>query len=90
MELAAATSLVADCVRDRVRDELDPVRASLAALAAAAVHVHSADQGLQLHGGYGYMREYAIAGVFADAASVRAEVGGGMVTHDQIATAIGM
>jgi acyl-CoA dehydrogenase len=39
--------------------------------AAAEAHWRSVDQGLQLHGGYGYMREYRIALAYADAAMVR-------------------
>jgi acyl-CoA dehydrogenase len=39
--------------------------------AAAEAHWRSVDEGLQLHGGYGYMREYPIALAYADAAMVR-------------------
>jgi acyl-CoA dehydrogenase len=39
--------------------------------AAAEAHWHSVDEGLQLHGGYGYMREYPIALAYADATMLR-------------------
>jgi alkylation response protein AidB-like acyl-CoA dehydrogenase len=39
--------------------------------AAAEAHWRSVDQGLQLHGGYGYMREYPIALAYADATMLR-------------------
>jgi acyl-CoA dehydrogenase len=39
-----------------------------AALARSfVVHDKAVDQGMQLHGGYGYMLEYPIAHAFADA-----------------------
>lgn len=36
-------------------------------LAATQAFRDAADVGMQLHGGYGYMREYPISGIFADA-----------------------
>lgn len=68
-ELVAASALVERCL-----DEDDEgIRASAAAaavLVAQQVHTRAVDQGLQLHGGYGYMREYPIAHAFADARQV--------------------
>ncbi|MCV7032523.1 acyl-CoA dehydrogenase family protein [Mycobacterium sherrisii] len=50
--------------------ERDPARAAAARLVAAAAHRHNTDVGLQIHGGYGYMREYPIAQCYADAAAL--------------------
>jgi acyl-CoA dehydrogenase len=44
-----------------------PARAAAAAIAATELHARAVDEGLQLHGGYGYMREYPISLAFADA-----------------------
>lgn len=61
-------------------------------IAASALHARAVDQGLQLHGGYGYMREYPIARAYADAGLIalltRLEPEGfvadamGLPTHD--------
>lgn len=47
--------------------ELSANGAAPLVLAATETFRNVADAGLQLHGGYGYMREYPISGTFADA-----------------------
>ena len=47
--------------------ELDAVTAAMAKLWTTETLGKVADQCLQLHGGYGYMKEYAIASLWADA-----------------------
>jgi acyl-CoA dehydrogenase len=46
---------------------LSATEAAPLVLAATETFRAAADAGLQLHGGYGYMREYPISGAFADA-----------------------
>ena len=46
---------------------LSAIEAAPLVLSAAQTFRDAADAGLQLHGGYGYMQEYPISGVFADA-----------------------
>lgn len=65
-------------------------RAAAARLAAAAAHRCNADIGLQLHGGYGYMREYPIAQCYADAAVLTAVPVVGTRNEDELATGIGL
>jgi acyl-CoA dehydrogenase len=67
VSLDAASHLVATCVRSRCAGPIAPARACAAVIAATDVHARAVDEGLQLHGGYGYMREYPIAQAFADA-----------------------
>ena len=55
------------CIERMISGELDQVTASMAKWWTAAKQVETADECLQLHGGYGYMREYEIARRFVDA-----------------------
>jgi acyl-CoA dehydrogenase len=64
--LDAAACLVENCVRSRRAGSISPARACAAVIAATDLHARAVDEGLQLHGGYGYMREYPIAQAFAD------------------------
>jgi acyl-CoA dehydrogenase len=55
------------CVERVLRGELDQVTASMAKYWTTDKQCETADECLQLHGGYGYMREYEIARRFVDA-----------------------
>lgn len=46
-------------------------QAAAARVAAVEILLTAADEGMQLHGGYGYMREYPIAHAFADARALQ-------------------
>jgi acyl-CoA dehydrogenase len=70
-ELAAATTYIDECLATRSRGVLEATGAAAARLITAALHDRAVDQGLQLHGGYGYMREYPIAQAFANARFLR-------------------
>jgi acyl-CoA dehydrogenase len=56
-----------------------PHRAAALALGAGDLLSRAADQALQLHGGYGYMREYPIAQAFADSRYFRLVSGTGEI-----------
>lgn len=66
-ELAGLTVFVDSCVQQRGLGVLDVADAAAARLTASRVCGQAVDQSLQLHGGYGYMREYPISHAFADA-----------------------
>lgn len=66
-ELASVTAFVDSCVHARSIGALDVADAAAARLTANRVCGQAVDQSLQLHGGYGYMREYPISHAFADA-----------------------
>jgi acyl-CoA dehydrogenase len=70
-ELASATTYVDQCVAALGAQTLTPAQAAAARYTAAALHDRTVDQSLQLHGGYGYMREYPIAAAYADARFLR-------------------
>ena len=55
------------CIERVISGELDQVTAAIAKWWTTAKQVETADECLQLHGGYGYMREYEIARRFVDA-----------------------
>lgn len=66
-QLAVVGSFIDQCLVQRANGPLVAAQTAAAKLAASKLIQISADQGLQLHGGYGYMREYPIAQAFADA-----------------------
>lgn len=70
-ELAAARGLVDSALTGTVSGMTAAALAASARVVAASVHDRVVDQGMQLHGGYGYMREYPIAHAFGDARFLR-------------------
>jgi alkylation response protein AidB-like acyl-CoA dehydrogenase len=66
-DVEIAKVFVDDCVSNHVRHQLTAVRAAMAKYWCTELQVRVADRCLQLHGGYGYMREYAVSRAFADA-----------------------
>jgi alkylation response protein AidB-like acyl-CoA dehydrogenase len=66
-EIDLGTTYVDRCVADLVADELDPVDAAKAKWWSTELHGRVLDRCVQLHGGYGYMHEYAVARAWADA-----------------------
>ena len=62
---------VDQCLREHVRGELTTYAASTAKLWTTEMHGRLVDQCLQFFGGYGFMREYEICRLFADARVLR-------------------
>jgi acyl-CoA dehydrogenase len=89
VELASVHALLDECISARTHSAITPAMAASAAVASAAAHARSVDRGLQLHGGYGYMREYPIAQAYADAMRLRLETAG-MAASAHVATALGL
>ncbi len=56
-----------DCVQRHVEGRLDAVTASMAKWWVSQMQCDCIDECLQLHGGYGYMMEYPVAQMYADA-----------------------
>ena len=57
---------VDDCIAKHVRGELDMSTASMAKWWSTELQKKLVDQGVQLHGGYGYMMEYPIARAYVN------------------------
>jgi alkylation response protein AidB-like acyl-CoA dehydrogenase len=66
-EIDLGTMFVDRCVQALVNGELDPVDAAKAKWWSTELQGRVLDRCVQLHGGYGYMHEYAIARAWADA-----------------------
>jgi acyl-CoA dehydrogenase len=65
-ETRIARVFIDDCVRKHVEGGLDVVEAAMAKWWTTELQKKIVDQGLQLHGGYGYMTEFPIARAFLD------------------------
>ncbi len=65
------------CIDLFMKGELDPVEAAMAKMYTANLHCKTADECLQLFGGWGYMWEYPIARAYADARVIK--IAGGSI-----------
>ena len=65
--IKVARTFVDRCVSELVAGTLDTVTASMVKLWAAEQQCKVIDECVQLHGGYGYMNEYLVARMYADA-----------------------
>ncbi|MBM7367988.1 acyl-CoA dehydrogenase family protein [Gordonia hydrophobica] len=66
-ELDLARTFLDDCLAQHVEGELTAARAAKLKWWTTELQVRTADRCLQLHGGYGYMREYPVSRAFVDA-----------------------
>jgi acyl-CoA dehydrogenase len=83
-----ARSFVDDCIARLQRDELDVPTAAMAKWWITDSLCRVVDDCLQLHGGYGYMNEYPIARMYADARVGRIYGGANEVMKEIIARAM--
>ena len=65
-EAHIARVFVDDCIKRHVAGELDAATASMAKWWTTELQKKLVDQGVQMHGGYGYMMEYPIARAFVN------------------------
>jgi alkylation response protein AidB-like acyl-CoA dehydrogenase len=66
-EIDVARTYLDDCLAEHLTGELTPARAARLKWWTTELQVRTADRCLQLHGGYGYMREYPVSRAFVDA-----------------------
>jgi long-chain-acyl-CoA dehydrogenase len=66
-ELDVAHTYLDDCIAEHLTGELTAARAARLKWWTTELQVRTADRCLQLHGGYGYMREYPVSRAFVDA-----------------------
>jgi len=66
-EATAVRMMVDEYIRLHLEDRLTAEQAAMAKLYSTEKQVHLIDRCLQLHGGYGYMREYPVARAYLDA-----------------------
>jgi len=70
-DLAVGWAYVDQCLREHLNRELTTYAASTAKLWITEMHGRVVDQCLQFFGGYGFMREYEICRLYADARVLR-------------------
>src|SRR3979490_3356746 len=70
-DLAVGAAYAPPCLRTHARGQLTTYAASTAKLWTTEMHGRLVDQCLQFFGGYGFMREYEICRLFADARGLR-------------------
>lgn len=83
-----ARSFVDDCIARLMRGELDVPTAAMAKWWTTDTLCRVVDECLQLHGGYGYMNEYPIARMYADARVGRIYGGANEVMKEIIARSL--
>jgi alkylation response protein AidB-like acyl-CoA dehydrogenase len=66
-ELDVARTYLDDCLAEHLAGGLTAARAARLKWWTTELQVRTADRCLQLHGGYGYMREYPVSRAFVDA-----------------------
>ncbi|WP_137876236.1 acyl-CoA dehydrogenase family protein [Rhodococcus sp. Q] len=76
------------CIQSHLRGELDPAEAAMVKYWLTDKQCEVVDRCVQLHGGYGYMREYMIARMYEDARVQRIYAGANEVMKGIIAKAL--
>jgi acyl-CoA dehydrogenase len=66
-QIAAARALTGECITRFLNGEQTPSMAAMAKNAASDMCSSVCDQAVQIHGGYGYMREYVVERLYRDA-----------------------
>ncbi|WP_372526522.1 acyl-CoA dehydrogenase family protein [Piscinibacter sp.] len=89
-EVQVARVFVDRCIELMLKDELDTATASMAKYWTTDLQCKVMDECVQLHGGYGYMWEYAIARAYADARVQRIYGGTNEIMKEVIARAMGL
>jgi alkylation response protein AidB-like acyl-CoA dehydrogenase len=89
-QVQVARVFVDRCIELLMKRELDAATASMAKYWTTDLQCKVIDECLQLHGGYGYMWEYAIARQFADSRVQRIYGGTNEIMKEVIARAMGL
>ena len=80
-----ARAFIDRCIQDVIEQRLDDVTASMAKWWATDMQQRVLDECVQLHGGYGYMSEYLVARMYADARVTRIYGGANEIMKELIA-----
>ena len=81
-------TFIDDCLSEHLRGELSAERAAMAKLVGTELQGRFLDDMLQLHGGYGYMREYVVGRAWLDARVMRIYGGSSEVMKEIIGRSI--
>jgi alkylation response protein AidB-like acyl-CoA dehydrogenase len=89
-ELDVARTYLDHCVLDHVAGRLDDVGAARAKWWTTNLQRQVNDRCLQLHGGYGYLREYAVARAFVDSRMMPIYGGSNEIMKELIGRSLGL
>jgi alkylation response protein AidB-like acyl-CoA dehydrogenase len=89
-KLDAAWALTDHCVREHLEGTLSAEMAAEAKLLTSEVEGYVADECLQLHGGAGFMDEYEVSRIFADARISRIYAGSSEIMKEIIGRGLGL
>lgn len=87
-KLTIAEAFLNDCISDLIAGQLSVEKAAMAKYWTTETQGQVLDACLQLHGGYGYMQEYAIAEMWADARVQRIYGGTNEIMKELIARSL--
>lgn len=87
-EVRINRSFINECKDLLVKNELDVATASMAKLSASEMQGRVVDTCLQLHGGYGYMKEYGVSRAYVDARVQRIYGGSSEIMKELISRSI--
>jgi acyl-CoA dehydrogenase len=87
-QIAVGRAFIDRCVEKLLLGELDAATAAMAKLWASETEGRVIDELLQLHGGYGYMNEFMIGRMYADARIARIYGGTNEIMKEVIARAL--
>ena len=87
-QITVGRAFIDRCVEQLLAGVLDTATASMAKLWASETEGRVIDELLQLHGGYGYMNEFMIARMYADARVARIYGGTNEIMKEVIARAV--
>jgi len=85
---AVARSFLNKCIGDYMRGELSAEKAAMLKWWTTEQQCHVVDECLQLHGGYGYMREFPIARLWADSRVAKIYAGTNEIMKEVIGRAL--
>ena len=80
-----ARTFIDRCIQDQLQGALDDATASMAKYWSTDMLQQVVDECVQLHGGYGYMNEYLVARMYADARVMRIYGGTNEIMKELIA-----
>ncbi len=89
-EIDCVQAFVDECTRELCDGTLTPERAASAKLVATELQGTVTDRCVQLHGGYGYMTEYAVGRMYADARVTRIYGGASEIMKEIIGKGLGV
>ena len=89
-QIDAVQTFIDYCVLEHLQGRLTPEVAAQCKLLASEIDCRAADECLQLHGGAGYMDEYRISRLYADARIARIYAGTSEIMKEIIARGMGL